>query len=418
MNGLFLEYKDSAVKHVIIEMPPSKSVAARAAILSRIFDGAVILTHTPDCDDYRNLSAALDKFSKNGFDSCAEYDLGDGAAPLRFFLAYVASQPDSCCIVTCSPQLRKRPLAPLIEVLRKAGAEIVCTEKEGFPALKVKGANLSWAGGDIGGELSSQFASALLMASLIWERPFELPQHPEIVSRPYLEMTRKMIGDFEDITEFDHELYPVLYSIEGDWSAAGFFYEFVLLNPDYTLTLENLLPTGRSVQGDVKCVEIFSRIGVYTEFIDNSSVRIKADKELIESLAETGKSVNLDMGDTPDLVPAFVAGLCMAGINFKITGIGHLKYKESDRLTALAEELAKAGFELTVDDESLAWNGKRLDIKIPVCFDSHDDHRIAMAISVLASRIGPVFMRNAACVSKSYPDFFDVISCLGFAYRP
>lgn len=417
-DELLLTYKTPSLQEINLEIPPSKSVALRAIILANIFQGSVYLYDTPDCDDYEDLASALFQFQERGKDSLIEYKFRDGAAPFRFFLAYVASQPGSQCLITCSDRLKQRPLSPLINVLRKAGARIECLEKEGFPPLKVFGNDLSWQGGDVGTNISSQFVSALMMASLVWNKPFELASHENVVSAPYVEMTRKMIEVFRQGAEFYRELGPYEYNIEGDWSAASYFYEYALAEPSRLLILHNLVPPADSVQGDSVCPSIFGMLGVDTFFCEDGTVRIKADERRLAQLRASDSPVVLDMNDVPDLVPAVVAGLCMAGIKFVITGIEHLKYKESNRLDSLASELAKTGFDIVKKSGSLAWEGKRLDVNVPVCFDSHGDHRIAMAMAVMAVTFGEVSISGASCVNKSFPGFFDKLNCLGFVGKP
>lgn len=401
----------------IVTLPPSKSVALRAEVLSMIFQGSVLIENAPVCDDYIDLKCALDLFY-NSLEKNQEiyYKFKDGAAPMRFFVAYVASCPGCSVIIDCSDQLRRRPLAPLVDALLSAGACIEYIEEVGRAPVRVEGKVLNGINDPVGCDISSQFSSALMMASLIWDKPYNLPCNVGIVSAPYVEMTRKMIGQFQDFfCHYEKTDERVVYNIENDWSSASYFYELVLADPSRSIIIRNLPRPSESVQGDSACVEIFKSFGVLTQFFDDGSLRIYAEPDIIARRA-AGSPLDLDMGRTPDLVPAVTVGLCLANIPFVVTGVAHLRNKESDRLEALCTELAKAGYPLCNNGESLAFHGKRLArSSSPVCFDSYSDHRMAMALSVAASRLGMVIILNAQCVSKSFPDFFDQLSRVGFS---
>lgn len=418
MKAIELKYGSRGNHSDAIGLPSSKSVALRAEVLSMIYSNAVIINDCSPCDDYLCLKQNLDLFRENQ-DSLTErkYCFGDGAAPLRFFLAYAAAQPNFYGKIDGSDQLRNRPLAPLVDALRKAGAKIEYLKEDGRLPVRVKGNVLAWPENtpvEIGTEISSQFLSALMMSSLIWEKPFVLPDNLTVVSAPYIEMTRRMIEQFIGFSDkYDETGEPTIYYIEEDWSAASYFYELVLGDPHKTVLFKSLISPEHSVQGDSACAEIFDKIGVKTEFTPYGGVKIFADKKHVKEHGRKGETLELNLRDTPDLVPAVVAGLCMAGIPFYIDGIGHLRHKESDRLAALATELAKAGYALDNKGESLAWDGKRLAVEGPVCFDSHGDHRMAMSLAVMAVKLGEVTIKDARCVSKSFPDFFNEIEKTG-----
>ena len=208
----------------VISLPASKSIAARALILSEIYSPTVLPVGLPDCSDTVELYRALRRLRES--DGKEErYDLGSGATSLRFFLAYVASLPGFSGVVDCSAQLRERPLRPLIDVLRRAGAEIRCLGEEGNAPVHVVGRKLKGldADVDVDAGVSSQFVSALMMASLLWEKPFEPSMGAKScgdrpVSAPYVEMTSAMMREFAMIAEnFRDAPTPMLYEIELDW---------------------------------------------------------------------------------------------------------------------------------------------------------------------------------------------------------
>lgn len=354
-----------------IILPGSKSIAARAIILNRVYRLALSLENLPDCDDTRELLYAFRDLDAGGH----SFNLGTGGTSLRFFLAYVASLPGFCCTIDCSDELRRRPLAPLIDALGAAGAYIEYLSEEGRAPLRVRGAKLRGLGVKVDCGISSQFASALLMVSDLWESPVEIAESETMVSKPYVRMTRRMIEIFRSLKKEGANSYY----IEPDWSAASYFYEYRLLNPQTEFKLVGLQPPGESLQGDSRCEKLFSLPGG-----------------------------NIDMTDTPDLVPALAVGLCCAGIHFNMTGVANLRHKESNRLDAISSEMAKAGYMLTVGEDSLSWHGERCTPVTNIEFDSHDDHRIAMALKAA----GFDNIRGAGCVSKSFPQFYSQLAKL------
>lgn len=235
--------------------------------------------------------------------------------------------------------------------------------------MRVRGAQLDGAKVSVDCSVSSQFASAMLLVSHLWENPYTPVRAGEVVSRPYLDMTIRMVRQFEDLAARHCDVY----AIEPDWSAASYFYEFALLHPETDFVLKNIVSPEMSLQGDARCAELFANPGG-----------------------------EVDMNATPDLVPALAVGLCRAGIHFRFTGVAHLRHKECDRLDAITGELAKAGYRLEVGEDSLAWSGEHCEALPGAVFDSHGDHRIAMALWAA----GFCNINGKEAVTKSFPAFY------------
>lgn len=408
MLELLNYYPDREMKPV--RLPGSKSIAARALILNFInkYKGSpgVKLEGLPRCEDTLELEAALCELEQHvGDPELHYYNLGTGGTTLRFFTALAASIPGFSGTLDCSEALKRRPIKPLLDALRQAGADITGD----FPPLRVKGRRLSGEGIPVSGDVSSQFASALMLGSGLWhEVDITYPEH--LVSRPYLEMTRQVIADFGK---------QPIYRIEGDWSAASYFYELALVRPETEIRLLGL--TRHSLQGDSACQRIFERFGVYSEWEEipdgDSILILRGHAEEIDALKTSGIPVKLDLRDTPDLVPALAVGACMARIPFLFTGVGHLRHKESDRMQTLAEELGRVGFDLTIGEDSLGWDGRweyvmDRDEETPE-FHSHGDHRIAMALAMTAAAFGSVLIEGSEAIDKSFPGFLSLIGNVG-----
>ncbi|MDE6339732.1 MAG: hypothetical protein K2K97_08100, partial [Muribaculaceae bacterium] len=194
-----------------VRLPGSKSMAARLLILDYIRAKETERAVLPMCDDTQYLAEAMAELRR--LPAGGRFYLGSGATSLRFFVALVASVKGFDGEVDASPQLRRRPLAPLVDALRSVGADIEYLGKEGYPPLYIKGKRLRGGKLEVNGTLSSQFISAILLASQLWEKPAEIQIRGEQVSTPYIDLTRRMIERCDE------------GRLEADWSAATFFYE-------------------------------------------------------------------------------------------------------------------------------------------------------------------------------------------------
>lgn len=390
-----------------ISLPGSKSIAARALILKRVFNLDLPLANLPDCDDTRELAAALEIYDRRNATPAA-INIGNGGTSLRFFLALAASTPGFEATIDCGDQLRNRPLAPLISALRQAGAEITCTGRDMQAPLHVKGKRLNSKDLHVDTGISSQFASALILVSPLWKSPYVPEAHPS-VSRPYMEMSLKMQERFSEFSRF-RTTTP--YTIEPDWSAAAFFYEYAQLHPGTELTFERLTFPGNSLQGDSTAAFLFGLLGVDTVYNPDGSATIKGNRAIIERMAHGVTPMQFAMHSVPDLVPPLATSLCLSGIRFTMTGVRNLRFKESDRLEALKSELRKLGFTIAISDDTLSWTGEtnkrtahetgHQTVKNEV-FDSHGDHRIALALA--AAGINADSITGYHCINKSFPGF-------------
>lgn len=384
-----------------VTLPGSKSIAARALILKRALGSTISLANLPNCDDTNELATALKIYDREP-DNSEIINLGNGGTSLRFFLALAASTPGFKGVIDCGDQLRRRPIAPLIEALRSAGANITCLNNDMRPPLLVTGTKLSSQDINLDVSSSSQFASALILASPLWSKPYSLPPDTYATSRPYLDMSEKMLQIFSNFSD-----HTATYTIESDWSAAAFFYEYVRLNPGKTLRLPHLPPPDLSLQGDSAAARLFAMLDVDTTFNADGSATIRARHG---SPRPDSSPLHIDMKDTPDLVPPLAVCACMCGIRFSMRGIKSLRFKESDRIATLCSELRKAGFILTATEDTLCWHGDTCAPSASGIFDSHNDHRIAMALA--AAGVPPQRIKDPGCVSKSFPDFYNTISSI------
>lgn len=354
-----------------------------------------------DCQDSLNYLNALLTLMEPHLP--ATIDIGDGAAPARFFTALAAALPGSDIVLNGSDQLRLRPISPLVQILRRAGADIEYLEGEYSLPIHIRGKKLDASHistADVETAKTSQYLSAMLLTSPLTGFPTDVAELPDAVSASYISMTLRMMQEDSP-------------SIEYDWSAASFFYEaaMVLAFHDIALaesplSLPTLLPPGKSLQGDAICSEIFAGLGVTTHFTDDRTL-LFVDPRVARQRAESGIPLEYDMNSTPDLVPPVAAALTFCGIPFRISGIAHLQYKESRRMHTISSEMRKLGYDVRYTDDALSFSGGTTPFTPKYHYaDTYADHRLAMAFAPLIHRQGLRLLRYDS-VGKSFPLFWD-----------
>lgn len=396
----FLSYGDACLFErgaQPVELPPAKSMVVRVATILAAKEPSRLaeLARRGGCDDIVYYIEAL----RGVIDSVRlpegeikDIYIGEGAAPLRFLTAFASSLPGSKVRITCAPGLQKRPISPLVSTLKEMGADIWFNETPGDWEIIIHGRKL--AGGEVSVENSftSQYVSALLLASQLWTNGMELSlemRDKPVVSQPYVSMTEDMIK--EDITD------P-----EPDWSGAAFFYEYTLVTGK-SVAFERLTPPEESLQGDSICAYVYKTLGVETEYKTDGGAEIRREGK---SNYGPERGLELNLKNAPDFVPSLAVALCCRQIPFRFTGIGHLRYKECDRLSVLQRLLLSLGYEIEVEADAMEFKGEFRPMReFPVEIDPHGDHRMAMAFYPL-ELLGMVRVEDKDVVRKSFPNFY------------
>lgn len=403
----------------IITLPASKSIGARFLVASYFAGTLPMCRKFNDCDDLKAIQQALLTLEIN-----PEW-LGAGSPPLdvhasgtafRFLAATAASTPGADFLLTGTPRLCSRPMTPLLKVLREAGASVEARGEDGTGPYRILGRRLKGGDFEIRGDVSSQFISALMLASPRWKGGMKLRFSTPLVSYPYAEMTAEVMRSFGigvALTPRGVEVRPGEYlaprsfGVEADWSAAGFFYEAAAIS-GRTLQIEGLAAPEVSLQGDSRTPEYFRSLGVETSFgID------------LATLTTTGRSadfIEADLTDNPDLAPAFAVACAFRKLPFLFTGVKNLRVKECDRLDAISRELGKFGFLLEIGEDSLGWDGKSFsEPQEDPLVATYDDHRIAMAFAMVALARRRVRIADPDVVEKSFSDFWNQLAPLGLS---
>ena len=353
-------------------------------------------------------------------------DVGAAGTAMRFSTALLAMM-SSRCVLTGSPRMKERPIAVLVDALRSLGADINYLEREGFPPLLINGHRTeadacAMHGGalTLPGNVSSQYISALLMIAPKLEGGLHLHLEGEVISRPYIDMTlhemnragakASWVSDRDIWVEQQPYQQDATPMIEDDWSAASYWYELLALGRKGSRVLLHHLQKD-STQGDRRIADIFTRLGVQTNYLQ--------DPQHTVELTHTGKvctRLDWDFIETPDLAQTVVVTCCMLGVPFRFTGLQTLKIKETDRIVALQNEMAKLGFQLGCSDRELWWNGEKSVVSQhpePV-IDTYKDHRMAMAFAPCSLRWGHIAINDPDVVAKSYPGFWNELQRQGF----
>ncbi len=391
-----------------VALPPSKSIGTRAMVLNFIA-GA---TPEPDdsCDDTATLSAILSAGLPVGG---TEVNVGPAGTAMRFLTALFAASEGVDCVLTGSERMLRRPIGPLVGVLRKIGADIEYAGEEGFPPLRIRGRRLAGGSVEIDASVSSQFISALMMITPLLEDDLSIRLLGDVQSMSYIRMTAGMMTQRGACIDFERDKIDIscsgglkpLPQSEPDWSAAAFWYEISAVTAGW-VTLTGI--SEESLQGDRNVAGLYERLGVLTSFEDGNA-ELSATPDLYNWL-------EADLTDMPDAVPSLVATCCLIGMRFVLTGIGALHNKECDRIEALIAEMAKLGCILETENygTTLRWDGRRVPVgEIPV-FDTYNDHRMAMALAPVCVFVPGIVIKNAEVVSKSYPCFWEQLEEAGF----
>ena len=374
---------------VVVDLVGSKSESNRVLMIGYYGGFTPRVTNLSESDDTKLLSGILDSLSYPSNPSyLKEIDCQNAGTVLRFLLTALAFR-EGDYILTGNDRMLQRPIDDLVDALRKIGADIEYIDNEGFPPLKIHGKNIVETHGRASLPIhvditrSSQFASSILLALPVLQTFQETSLHlgGDLSSVPYIDMTIDLMRKFgieihrdgRDVILQPSEYQDVEYTIESDWTCASYWYEIVAFSENGRVRLRNLHLDSK--QGDAIVAKWFENFGVKTVQDGNDVVITKS--------VETTSSLEFDFINNPDLYPTIAATCAGLGVEGKFTGLRNLKHKESDRVAAMTTELSKINK-----------------------FDSHNDHRIAMALAPLAMKIGAIEIDNAEVVSKSYPGFW------------
>lgn len=407
-----------------VTIPGSKSITNRALLLAALAEGDSILHDMLLSDDTAVFVKALQQLGISiqvdpATRSCriiggqgkfphsrANIGCADAGTAARFLLAACAAVP-GVYVFDGSPRLRERPLAPLLKVLCDQGATVVPEGAKKMPFTLSGADGLRGGRIEIEGTETSQFFSALLMIAPLAKLPVVVTAK-EMVSRPYIEMTCSMMADFGvKVQQLDDASYSVSvpqcyqgceYVIEPDLSTASYFFAAAAVTGG-AVTIQ-AVDRMKCKQGDIAFLTVLEKMGC--DVMESATgLTVKTPKVL--------QGVVVNMQDFSDTFMTLAAIAPFAKTPTTITGIAHTRLQESDRITAMRKGLEQLQIKVEEGPDSITiYPGSP---KAGV-IDSHNDHRIAMAFSIIGLRVSGIEIDGAECVAKTCPAFFDLWSDL------
>lgn len=412
--------KENATIQGHLRLNGSKSISNRVLIIRALCGKDFEIPHLSNSKDTLTLQALLAQVKSDTGEGMV-YDAGAAGTTFRFMTAFLALQPGTQ-ILTGTERMKQRPIKILVEALRQLGAQIEYLEQEGYPPLRIE-SPISVQGPaklTIKANTSSQYISALLLIGPTLPEGIELTLEGTIVSRPYIEMTLRIMGFFGVKHRWEGQVITVPaqdyqakdFVVEADWSAASYYYALAALADACTLQLDGLFRN--SLQGDAVLQEMMPHFGVETAFTSTGI-------QLTKKNAASAEPFQWDFIRCPDLAQTLAVICAGTGTPATFKGLETLRIKETDRIAAIKQELNKVGADFIPAQDTpdgAEWHqvlGKAVVLD-PV-FDTYEDHRMAMAFAPLAlfAKIG---ILEPEVVKKSYPDFWTDLEQLGFLVEP
>ncbi|HIH09474.1 MAG TPA: 3-phosphoshikimate 1-carboxyvinyltransferase [Candidatus Diapherotrites archaeon] len=401
----------------IFTAPPSKAYTLRCLFIAALASGKSVLKNALAADDQLIAAKALSQFGAkaqfNGRDFIVEGSGGELSAPVDAvftansgvttrFLLPLAGLARGNSTIDGDMRMRQRPIKELVDSLSELGAEIKTPQGSSLP-VQVFGKTLLGGKTRVSGSESSQFLSALLVCAPYMEKGLEVKVEG-LRSKPYIDITIDCMNEFG--VRVENRKYGEFivrngryggreFEIEGDYSSASYFFAAAAILGGKVL-VRNLRPD--SVQGDRHFLAILEKMGC----------SVQRGKDFVQAERQGRlNSIDVDMGDFPDLVPTLAVVCAFAGGKSKITNISHLAAKESNRIESVAKNLQKCGVEVEYGADYLQiLGGNPRGARII----TYNDHRIAMAFSVMGLAAAGMMIDDEKAVAKSYPDFFNELS--------
>ena len=331
--------------------------------------------------------------------------LGNSGTSMRLLTA-VAAIGQGTFILTGTDRMAERPIQDLIDALKQLGVRICSINRNGCPPVEVTGGSIGGGPVSINCRTSSQYLSALLLIAPFAERGLDIRTTDGPVSRPYVDMTIDVMNNFGvTVNREDYGRFKVPgkqryqtgeFKVESDASQAGYFWAAAAVCGT-EVKVKGIAADSR--QGDVKFANLLAAMGC----------RVTTDSTGIAVCGKSLKSVDVDMGDMPDMVPTLAVVAAFAEGTTTIRNVSHLRAKESDRLAAVAKELAKMGIDARCSDSELHVTG---GCPQGAHIETYGDHRLAMSFAVAGLATPQTFILGENCVEKSFPNFWEAFEGL------
>lgn len=399
----------------IFSAPPSKAITLRGLFLSTLCPGNSTLSRALHAEDQVAAARVLEQLGADIQFEKGIYSItgtgghlvrpdsplhtGKSGVTTRFLLPLAAAVPGTVT-VDADEQMRERPVKDLLNALSHLGVEL--DSNDGHLPVRIRGDSLPGGKTAVGGTLSSQPVSALLLAGPLADGELLIQVDHPLRSRPYVDLTVEMMkacgvkverNGYDQFRMGPDQSYsePLHWNIPGDMTIASCFLGAAAITGGQA----RVGPfSNRFQQGDAYILELLEEMGCSVER-DGGFIKINGD---------TLEGIDVHLRDHPDLVPTLAALAPFARGETRITGIHHLRVKESNRIEAISDNLSTLGVQHKADDSSLRITGS---VGSGGIIEPHGDHRIAMAFALPGLRVPGIKIRNPSVVRKSFPGYFD-----------
>lgn len=406
-----------------IRPPGSKSITNRALIVAALAEGTTHLTGVLESKDTQVMIESLNRLgikvqhnqkqSSIVVEGCggniprskADLWLENSGTSIRFLTAFCAAGNGEF-LLDGNDRMRERPIQDLVDSLQQLEVDVTCENHTGCPPVRVRANGLPGGETSISGTVSSQYLSALLMVAPAAQNPITISIVGDMVSKPYLEITLGVMAQFgvtidriqSAVWKIQPQTYqrPAAYDIEPDASAASYFFAAAAITGG-SVTVNGL--NQDALQGDINFIRVLEDMGC----------KIERNRNSVTVHGCPLKGIDVDMNDISDTAQTLAAVALFAEGPTRIRNVGHIRHKETDRLTAIATELRRMQIQVEETEDSITIHPGEIQ---PATIETYDDHRMAMSFALVGLKVPGIVIADPDCTNKTYPHFFTDLEML------
>lgn len=417
-----------------VRLPGSKSITNRALLLASLATGTSNLHGALDAVDVQvlvqaltQLGVSLNSIHQDGwrvvgthgkFQPTEQQIYVNNAGTVARFLTPLLAFGVGDYTVDGNPRMRLRPMQTLLNAVQPLGLKIECTQQPGCLPFQVHAKPLLGGEVHLDGRQSSQFASALAIAAPLMPQGLKIQFTSPLVSKDYLNMTLKMMQAFKVQSTWLNESCLSIpyqqnyaatdYPIEADASSASYFLALAAITKSQLEILDT-----RSCWLDNPSLDLDQQTELlqpdfgFLHILEQMGCQARVEKDNLCLIGQNMHGLTLDMNRMSDVVPTLAVTALFANSPTRIVNVQHMRYKESDRLNALTQELLKVGADIQQQPDGLIIQPRPLNAYQGARLETYDDHRLAMAFALLGTCIQDIQIENPTCVNKTFPTFFE-----------